>query len=212
LQQAGRRNVNAAWRIELELGNKADLIEIGKAKQAVTLKQNAKTVLSENDNTVIDHEPDAPEWDCPECGATYYGSTTFCRECFKPPAPKHDTRKHIAKAAGVSTGQVGMAEQLAKKAPALWEKAIAGAVEAERRAKQAETQAAIAEAKKAETEPKLLSDPMQQKIVAQPTTENRNVTDTKTAEIFGTNRTDRSRTGMSRCAMAGGWGWDFLSR
>jgi ribosome biogenesis protein Tsr3 len=49
--QAGRRNVNAAWRIELELGNKADLIEIGKAKQAVTLKQNAKTVLSENDNT-----------------------------------------------------------------------------------------------------------------------------------------------------------------
>jgi hypothetical protein len=104
--QAGRRNVNAAWRIELELGNKADLIEIGKAKQAVTLKQNAKTVLSQNDNTVLsdDHEPDAP---------------------FTTVPPKHDTRKHIAKAAGVSTGQVGMAEQLAKKAPALWEKAKA---------------------------------------------------------------------------------------
>jgi hypothetical protein len=177
------------------------LIEIGKAKHAATVGRPAKESLSQNDNDFPapdDHEPDAPEWDCPECGATYYGSTTFCRECFKPPAPKHDTRKHIAKAAGVSTGQVGMAE------------AIAGAVEAERRTKQAETQAAIAEAKKAETEPKLLSDPVQQKIVAQTTTENRNVTDTKTAEIFGTNRTamepDRHAPVRDGAGMAGGMG------
>jgi N6-adenosine-specific RNA methylase IME4 len=108
--QAGRRNVNAAWRIELELGNKADLIEIGKAVKVESGKEARALqlgVLSQNDNTPDDHEPDAP---------------------FTTVPPKHDTRKHIAKAAGVSTGQVGMAEQLAKKAPALWEKAKAGEV------------------------------------------------------------------------------------
>jgi hypothetical protein len=67
--------------------------------------------------------------------------------------------------------------------------AIAGAVEAERRAKQAETQAAIAEAKKAETEPKLLSDPMRQKIASQPTpSKDEAKAATKTAEIFEPDR------------------------
>jgi hypothetical protein len=83
--------VNAAWRIELELGNKADLIEIGKAKHAATVGRPAKESLSQNDNDFLapdDHEPDAP---------------------FTTVPPKHDTRKHIAKAAGVSTGQGGMA-------------------------------------------------------------------------------------------------------
>ena len=39
---------------------------------------------------------------------------------------KHNTREEVAKNAGVSTGQVGMAEQVKKKAPELWEKAKAG--------------------------------------------------------------------------------------
>lgn len=43
------------------------------------------------------------------------------------PAPTN-TRVEIAKAAGVSTGQVGMAEQVKKKAPELWEKAKQGEV------------------------------------------------------------------------------------
>lgn len=43
--QKGRRNLSDAWLIELELGNKADLLEIGRAKQAQTLKQNAAPVL-----------------------------------------------------------------------------------------------------------------------------------------------------------------------
>jgi N6-adenosine-specific RNA methylase IME4 len=42
--------------------------------------------------------------------------------------PKHNTQKEIAKAANVSVGQVGMAEQVKKKAPELWEKAKAGEV------------------------------------------------------------------------------------
>ena len=42
--------------------------------------------------------------------------------------PKHDTRKEIAKAAGVSTGMVGMSEVIKTKAPDLWEKAKAGEV------------------------------------------------------------------------------------
>jgi len=67
--------------IELELGNKADLEEIASNSKREKLKgnQNAakeKTVLSQNDNTV------SPE-----------------------PAPKVNTQKEIAKAAGVSTGQ-----------------------------------------------------------------------------------------------------------
>jgi len=46
----------------------------------------------------------------------------------KPPAPKHDTRKEIAKAANTSTGMVGMAEVVRKQAPELWEKAKADEV------------------------------------------------------------------------------------
>ena len=93
--QAGRRNLTTAWRLDLELGNKQDLLEIGKAKRVETLKQNA-SVLSQNDRTES--------------------------------VPTVNTRVEIAKAAGVSTGQVGMAEQIIKKAPELWEKAKQGDV------------------------------------------------------------------------------------
>jgi N6-adenosine-specific RNA methylase IME4 len=41
---------------------------------------------------------------------------------------KHDTRKEIAKSAGVSTGMVGMSEVIKTKNPELWEKAKAGEV------------------------------------------------------------------------------------
>ena len=64
-----------AWGVDLELGNKKDLLEIGKAKRVETLKQNA-AVLSENDKTAS--------------------------------PPPINTQKEIAKAAGVSTGQVGV--------------------------------------------------------------------------------------------------------
>lgn len=69
--------------------------------------------------------------------------------------------------------------------------AIAETVEAERRAKISEARATAEAAKREESEPSLLPDEKetQQKIVASRPTENRNVTDTKTAEIFGTNRT-----------------------
>ncbi|MDA0347487.1 MAG: hypothetical protein O3C20_08795, partial [Verrucomicrobia bacterium] len=77
--QKGRRNLTPAWKIELGLCNKADLLEIGMAKHAATVGRPSKESLSQNDN---DFEE-----------------------------PKHNTRVEIAKAAGVSTGQVGMAEQ-----------------------------------------------------------------------------------------------------
>jgi len=98
--QKGRRNLTPAWLIELELGNKADFLEISGDSKKEKLKgnQNAskvKTELSQNDNIVL---------------------------------PKANTQKQIAKAAGVSTGQVGMAEQVKKKSPELWEKAKAGEV------------------------------------------------------------------------------------
>ena len=80
--QRGRRNLSPAWKVELELGNKADLLHIANdsRKEKMTGNQNAskeKTELSENDKTVL---------------------------------PPVNTRVEIAKAARVSTGQVGMAE------------------------------------------------------------------------------------------------------
>jgi hypothetical protein len=69
--QRGRRNLTTAWLIELELGNKSDLLEIGKKTQG-----RRTDLLSENDKKL-----ESP--------------------------PSVNTRKEIAKAAGVSTGQVG---------------------------------------------------------------------------------------------------------
>jgi N6-adenosine-specific RNA methylase IME4 len=89
--QAGRRNLTTAWRLELELGNKKDFLAIGKTTQG-----KRTDLLSENDKKSL-------------------------------PSPVN-TQKEIAKAAGVSTGQVGMAEQIIKKAPELWEKAKQGDV------------------------------------------------------------------------------------
>jgi N6-adenosine-specific RNA methylase IME4 len=120
--QKGRRNLTAAWLIDLEMGKKADLLEIGEQKRAKTLKQNAP-VLSPNDTT-----KEAPV----------------------------STRAEIAKAAGVSTGQVGMAEQVKKKAPELWEKAKQGEVsistaykEIKKAEKKTEREQQIAEQRKA---------------------------------------------------------------
>jgi hypothetical protein len=70
--------------IELELGNKADLLEIGRVKKVESGKkarQKQLGVLSQND---ITQEPEEPKP--------------------APPAPV-STRAEIAKAAGVSTGQ-----------------------------------------------------------------------------------------------------------
>lgn len=97
--QRGRRNLSPAWKVELELGNKADLIHIGGKNMSAgggDRKSEAyKSGLSLND---------------------------------KPDIKPVNTRKQIAKAAGVSTGQVGMAEQVKKKDPALWEKAKSGEI------------------------------------------------------------------------------------
>jgi len=94
--QAGRRNLTPAWKLELEFGNKEDLLKKGREKQAHGETAPGKTLVSQNDRSV------KPE--------------------------KHSTRTTIAKSAGVSTGQVGMAEQVRKKAPELWEQAKAGEV------------------------------------------------------------------------------------
>ena len=90
--QRGRRNLPDAWKIELELGNKEDLAELGKKTQG-----KRTDLLSDNDKK-------------------------------STPEPKHDTRKEIAKAAGVSTGKVAQAEVVKKKSPELWEKAKSGEI------------------------------------------------------------------------------------
>ena len=128
--QAGRRNLTPAWRLDLELGNKQDLLDIGKtamAQKKVGNTNASKSTLSQNDKVDL---------------------------------PEINTRVEIAKAAGVSTGQVGMAEQIIKKAPELWEKAKQGDVsistayqqirriekEAKREARREENRAKVSEA------------------------------------------------------------------
>ena len=81
--QAGRRNLSDAWRIELGLGNKVDLAAIGTAKRKQTQGRPSKETVVRTDNSF----------------------------------PKHDTRKEIADAAGVSTGKVAKAEIVKREAP-----------------------------------------------------------------------------------------------
>ena len=71
--QRGRRNLSPAWKVELELGNKQDLLEIGKVNLRIPTGNKNKMTLSQNDIVI----------------------------------PPVNTRVEIAKAAGVSTGQVG---------------------------------------------------------------------------------------------------------
>lgn len=96
--QMGRRNLIPAWRIELELGNKDDELLKGKAQMSEAGKIGRAIQLG------------------------------GLSQNDKPLPEPHSTRTTIAKSAGVSTGQVGMAEQVRKKAPELWEQAKAGEV------------------------------------------------------------------------------------
>ncbi len=89
--QAGRRNLPDAWKIDLALGNKDDLAVIGRDKYAATVGRPSKEIVVTNDSDL----------------------------------PKHDTRKEVAKDAGVSTGQIAKSEIVKRKAPDLWEKAKA---------------------------------------------------------------------------------------
>ena len=104
--QAGRRNLPDAWKIDLALGDKDDLAVIGKVKQSESkiANQNAsKNIIIKNDNdvfTATEQQPSSPA---------------------KP--EKHNTQKQIAKAANVSTGKVAQAEIVRREAPHLWEKA-----------------------------------------------------------------------------------------
>jgi len=93
--QRGRRNLSDGWMIELALGDKADLMTIGEAKHAA----NGGDKVSEKAKS---------------------GSVISDNA-----APKHDTRKEVAKTAGVSTGQIAKAEIVKREAPDLWEKAKA---------------------------------------------------------------------------------------
>lgn len=53
--QTGRRNLPDAWRIELQLGNKADLAEIGAKKRKETEGRPSKETVITNDNSSAKH-------------------------------------------------------------------------------------------------------------------------------------------------------------
>ncbi len=122
----GRRNLTDAWKIELELGNKEDLAEIGRAKKSSAggdkKSTEAKSLLSNNDKS----DPPEPKHDTRKAS-----SLGFCQTMTTPhpnqstthgtrpqsaghrkvlsnndntfsPEPKHDTRKAIDRVAQVS--------------------------------------------------------------------------------------------------------------
>ena len=85
--QLARRNLTDGWKIELELGNKQDLLEIGRQREAQKGKEGREMYLkglSIND---------------------------------KPLDPPHNTRAIIAESLGMSTGKVAQAELVRAKAP-----------------------------------------------------------------------------------------------
>ncbi len=78
--QLARRNLTDGWKIELELGNKQDLLEIGREKKVQDGKDSRAIqlgVLSINDKTL---------------------------------EPPHNTQRIIAESLGMSTGKVAQAE------------------------------------------------------------------------------------------------------
>jgi hypothetical protein len=77
--QRGRRNLSPAWKVELELGNKADLLVIG--KKAMSDKKVGNTNALDEETTMSQND--------------------------KVDLPPVSTRVEIAKTAGVTTGQVG---------------------------------------------------------------------------------------------------------
>jgi N6-adenosine-specific RNA methylase IME4 len=97
--QMGRRNLNDTWRIKLQLGNKADLADIGRQRMV----QGGGDRKSE-------------------------GARSGLSVADRPDQLEHSSRLQIAVAAGTSTGQVSRYEQIAKKSPALLQEALDGKI------------------------------------------------------------------------------------
>jgi len=93
--QIGRRNLNDAWRFQLQYQNKEDLAKIGAAKMVESGKEGGR------------------------------GNKKGLLESNKPfTEPKHSTRKEIAKAADISESKAAMFEQVMKKSPEIWQQVL----------------------------------------------------------------------------------------
>jgi len=133
--QGGKRNLTTAWKIELQLANKADLVEIGKAKMSAAGKEGGKTAGR--------------------------GRNRGLSLGDKPLSEPINTQKQIANAAKTSVGQVAMAEQVREKRPDLWEQAKAGDIgisTAYRQVRRADKEAAR-EARREENRKKIAAVP-----------------------------------------------------
>ena len=103
--QMGRRNLTKAWSVDLQLENAKDRLLV-QGRDSVKTKMVGNTNASKDSNS---HKTNLSQND-------------------KTVSNKHNTQAEVAKAAGVSTGTVGMAEQVKKREPKLWEKAKQGDV------------------------------------------------------------------------------------
>jgi N6-adenosine-specific RNA methylase IME4 len=97
----GRRNLNDTWRIRLQIGNKSDMLEIGRINMVQGGEEGGRGNVKDPKGLSVADRP--------------FGLT-------------HSTREEIAKAAGTSTGQVSRYEQIAKKSPSLLQEALDGKI------------------------------------------------------------------------------------
>lgn len=146
--QLSRRNLSDAWKLELALGNKADLLDQGREKYQETVGRPKKESLSINDNDLFEPDPeldvivenlktgireinDKSEDPLTETEIQTGVAKIIIEEKLKiintpEPEPKHNTRNEIAASVGFSTGKVAQAEYVKANAPEVWEKAKTG--------------------------------------------------------------------------------------
>ena len=106
--QLSRRNLSDAWKLEIALGNKADLVEIGRVKLSEAGTKHQGNQHSKVEPLSNNDKPSDPE---PEPILKPQNVTTKPVPRSPVPAPKHDTRAVIADTVGMSTGKVAQAAQ-----------------------------------------------------------------------------------------------------
>lgn len=115
--QAGRRNLPAAWRIELELGNKEDRLAIGKSKKGHGKTAPGKTLMSQGDTSVS--EPHSTRKEIAKAANTSVGQVAMAEQVREKRPDLWEQCKH--EEVGISTAykQIRKDEKKAERAKAI---------------------------------------------------------------------------------------------
>jgi len=115
--QAGRRNLPAAWRIELELGNKEDRLAIGKSKKGHGKTAPGKTLMSQGDTSVS--EPHSTRKEIAKAANTSVGQVAMAEQVREKRPDLWEQCKH--EEVGISTAykQIRKDQKKAERAKAI---------------------------------------------------------------------------------------------